>query len=174
MESGAPASRPKASTRSSVARLSSLLLLTASALSANTYTVTNTNDSGAGSLRQAITDANANPGMDTIAFDIPGAGVHTIAIAGPLPSFTSPVLVDGFTQPGASANTNGPGQPDNSVHLIEIDATNCNAPFIAGVLVFTNSGTGGSTVRGLVINRCATRTSIAFLNSCSRPAAKDS
>lgn len=31
-----------------------------------TYTVTNTNDSGAGSLRQAILDANANAGLDTI------------------------------------------------------------------------------------------------------------
>ncbi|MCB9775997.1 MAG: DUF4347 domain-containing protein [Nitrospiraceae bacterium] len=31
-----------------------------------TFTVTNTNDAGAGSLRQAITDANAAPGTDTI------------------------------------------------------------------------------------------------------------
>ena len=31
-----------------------------------TYTVTNTSDSGAGSLRQAILDANANTGADTI------------------------------------------------------------------------------------------------------------
>ena len=46
-----------------------------------TFTVTNTNDSGAGSLRQAILDANANPGGDTIAFGIPGAGVHTITPA---------------------------------------------------------------------------------------------
>jgi uncharacterized delta-60 repeat protein len=35
-----------------------------------TYTVTNTNNSGAGSLRQAITDANANAGTDTIVFNI--------------------------------------------------------------------------------------------------------
>ena len=35
-----------------------------------TYTVTNTNDSGAGSLRQAILDANANAGVDTIEFNI--------------------------------------------------------------------------------------------------------
>ncbi|MBN9523109.1 right-handed parallel beta-helix repeat-containing protein, partial [bacterium] len=34
-----------------------------------TFWVTNTSDGGAGSLRQAITDANARPGRDTIAFD---------------------------------------------------------------------------------------------------------
>ena len=53
------------------------------AAQAATFTVTNTSDSGAGSLRQAILDANANPGLDTIAFDIPGAGVHTITPATP-------------------------------------------------------------------------------------------
>ena len=54
------------------------LYLAASAASATTYTVTSTADSGAGTLRQAITDANANPGEDTIAFAIVGSGVHTI------------------------------------------------------------------------------------------------
>ncbi len=43
------------------------------------FTVTNTDDSGPGSLRQAILDANANPGADLITFNIPGAGPHTIA-----------------------------------------------------------------------------------------------
>ncbi len=59
----------------------SCFLLAASSLAAATFTVTNTNDSGAGSLRQAILDANANPGDDTIAFNIPGSGVQTIAVA---------------------------------------------------------------------------------------------
>ena len=45
---------------------------------AATFTVINTNDSGTGSLRQALLDANGNPGLDTIAFNIPGAGPHTI------------------------------------------------------------------------------------------------
>ncbi len=40
--------------------------------SANTYTVSNTDNSGTGSLKQAITDANNNPGLDTIQFAIPG------------------------------------------------------------------------------------------------------
>jgi hypothetical protein len=71
-----------------------LLLATASAAVANTYTVTSTADSGAGSLRQAILDANGNAGADTIAFSITGSGVHTILIASLLPAITSPVTLD--------------------------------------------------------------------------------
>src|SRR5262249_6429412 len=37
-----------------------------------TYTVTNTNDNGGGSLRQAIADADSNPGADTVTFDQAG------------------------------------------------------------------------------------------------------
>ena len=37
-----------------------------------TYVVTNTQDSGAGSLRQAVLNANANAGFDTITFAITG------------------------------------------------------------------------------------------------------
>src|SRR5262245_40396879 len=60
-----------------------------------TFVVNNTNDSGAGSLRQAILDANANAGPDTINFNIPGAGVHTITPVGSLPPLTDPVTIDG-------------------------------------------------------------------------------
>ena len=41
-----------------------------------TLIVNNTNDSGQGSLRQAIIEANNNPGLDTIAFNIPGTGPY--------------------------------------------------------------------------------------------------
>ena len=86
-------------------------LAVAAVCGANTYTVTSTADSGAGTLRQAILDANANPGADTIAFNIAGSGVHTIAPASALPAITGPVTIDGYTQSGSSANTNptGPG-----------------------------------------------------------------
>lgn len=47
-------------------------------LNAATYTVFNTNDAGSGSFRQAILDANANPGLDNIVFAISGSGVQTI------------------------------------------------------------------------------------------------
>ena len=54
------------------------------------YVVTNTNDSGTGSLRQAIIDANANGTLlngepHNIQFDIPGTGVHTITLETALP-----------------------------------------------------------------------------------------
>ncbi len=67
--------------------------------------VTNTNDSGPGSLRQAILDSNSNPGPDTIDFNIPGSGVHTISPTSALPTITDPVLIDGYSQPGSSPNT---------------------------------------------------------------------
>ena len=45
------------------------------------FSVGNTSDSGPGSLRQAILDANADPGTtDHISFAIPGSGVHTITL----------------------------------------------------------------------------------------------
>ena len=49
-----------------------LALALAPLADAATFTVTSTADSGAGSLRQAILDANASSGADTIAFDITG------------------------------------------------------------------------------------------------------
>ncbi len=63
--------------------------------------VTNTNDAGIGSLRQALLDANVYGGVqETIRFAIPGDGAHTIVPASPLPPITDPVVIDGTTQPG--------------------------------------------------------------------------
>lgn len=84
------------------ALLGLVFILPAKTAHASTYTVINTNDSGAGSLRQAILAANANSGLDTITFNIPGAGPHTITLTDDLPEITSPVVVDGLTQPGAN------------------------------------------------------------------------
>ncbi len=78
------------------------LLLVSSRVSAATFVVTNTNDSGPGSLRQAILDANDRGGADIITFDIPGPGPFVITVASPLPLFDARggVTVDGTTQPG--------------------------------------------------------------------------
>src|SRR5437588_7312138 len=65
----------------------------------STYGVTSTADSGPGSLRQAILDANAHPGEDAIAFAI-DSGVQTISAAGAFPAISDPVVIDGTTQPG--------------------------------------------------------------------------
>jgi parallel beta-helix repeat protein len=62
-------------------------------------TVTTAADSGPGSLRQALLDANSTPGLDTINFAI-GSGAQTIALASPLPAVSDSVIIDGTTQPG--------------------------------------------------------------------------
>src|ERR1051326_8357279 len=71
--------------------------LVAAPILANTYTVTNTADSGAGSLRQAVSDANAHAGADLITFAIPGSAPFVIALSTPI-TITGPVTIDGSTQ----------------------------------------------------------------------------
>jgi len=128
-------------TRNLVRRSLAVSLLAAAVLcaaaNAATFTVTNTNDTGAGSLRQAITDANANAGADTIAFDIPGSGVQTINVSATnLPAISDPVTIDGTTQPGYA------GTP-----LIEIHGSQTSGMSITA---------GNTTFRGLVINNFGT------------------
>ena len=125
-------------------------VLSSASAGAGTFTVTNTNDSGAGSLRQAMLDANANAGDDVITFNIPGGGVQTITPASALPGATE-VTIDGYTQPGSSANTNAPDQGTNAVILIEIDGTNTG--ITQGSAVFIIGPPGDTTIRGLAINR---------------------
>jgi hypothetical protein len=86
-----------------------LCLLGAKAL-ATDFFVANTNDSGAGSLREAINAANASAGADVIKFTIPGDGPHVITLATQLPGITQSVLIDGYTQAGAIKNSNTPDQ----------------------------------------------------------------
>ncbi|WP_422361567.1 BspA family leucine-rich repeat surface protein [Reichenbachiella sp.] len=90
-----------------------LSLFSASAI-ANTYTVSNNNDSGTGSLRQAILDANANSGADQITF----SGSFTITIDATLQ------LTDDATTIDAGANTITI-QPGNTIHGLEITGANC-------------------------------------------------
>jgi hypothetical protein len=111
------------------------------------FTVINTADSGCGSLRQAILNANASPGLDLIDFKIPGAGPHTIQPLSALPTITDPVVIDGYTQPGASPNSNPFDKGINAVLKIELDGT--EAAFVDGLVITA----GNSIVRGLVINR---------------------
>ena len=118
-------------------------------VAAATFTVTNTNDSGAGSLHQAILDANAAAGPDTIAFAIAGSGVRTIIPASPLPAITGPVVIDGYTQPGASANTNPTTLGSNAVILIDINGNFQDISFFNGLSV--ESTGAGTTIRGLAI-----------------------
>ena len=109
-------------------------------------------DGGDGvSLREAIQAANNtanNGGPDEIEFNIPGAGVQTIQPASPLPAINDAVIVDGYTQPGASVNTAQINSAINATLLIEIDGQ--NAGVLANGLTITEND---STIQGLIINR---------------------
>jgi len=130
-----------------------LLLFTLSAVAyPGTFSVTNTGDTGAGTLRQAIIDAeaefNAEGNPDTIVFNIPdtdpgynsGTGVWTITPASDLPDLGYRLVIDGTSQTANQGDTNPKG-PE-----IEINGTNVS------MAVFTVNGSD-KIIRGLVINR---------------------
>ena len=165
---------------------------------ADTFTVTNTNDTGTGSLRQAIADANGNSGLDTITFTIPANdprhvyylddGVpgevsrfdqngnsrlattteaddanipttgslaidpdwahswYSVQVSSALPAIAGAAVIDGYTQPGAVANSNPISMNSNSVLKIELTTVTGNE--FDGLQI---TG-GGSTVRGMAIH----------------------
>ncbi|BAQ65372.1 choice-of-anchor Q domain-containing protein [Geminocystis sp. NIES-3709] len=103
----------------------------------NDFVVTNTSDSGEGSLRQAILNANAIAGSNIITFNIAGSGVRTITLNSALPEITEQVTIDGTTQLGF---INSP--------IIEINGNNTvdNGLNLGG-------GSSNSVIKGLIINR---------------------
>ncbi len=127
--------------------LSFVITLMAANAGAAILTVSNTNDLGAGSLRQAIIDANTGAGVDTINFAIAGSGLHTISPASALPNITEAVVIDGYSQSGSSVNTLALG--DNAVLQIELNGS--AVPSGTG-LNFTGAVTGGE-VKGLLMTK---------------------
>jgi Tol biopolymer transport system component len=107
-----------------------------------TFTVTTTADNGdntspiPGSLRAAILSANANPGADTIEFDI-GTGTPVINLLVALPAIREAVTIDGNT--GGATRVQLAGGSGVGLRLGP-EVSNNPAPF------------GGNTVRGLVIS----------------------
>ena len=85
--------------RASAILAATLLLGAASPSWAAVFTVSNTNDSGTGSLRQAILDNNAKPGGNVIEIKIVGRGPHVIKPTGKLlPPIIGPATVKGTMQ----------------------------------------------------------------------------
>lgn len=134
-----------------------LILLSTRIAGADTFTVTGTGNSGPGSLRQAILDANGSSGPDSILFDIPGAGPHTISPTAWLPAFTGRVVIDGYSQPGASRATDSTA----AVLMIELNGSRAGSS-VGGLYFFTDSDS--SRVSGLAVNGFD-RVGIYLLNS---------
>lgn len=117
-----------------------VLICLSTAAQAATFTVTSNANSGGGTLRQAILDSNTSAGVfDTINF----MGVTTIALTTPLPAVTDPVMIDGGTSPA-----NGGTSP--AVELNGLGTQGC-APAGCSIGLFIRAG--GTTVRGMIINR---------------------
>jgi hypothetical protein len=106
-----------------------------SSASAAEFVVTSTSDSGPGSLRQAILDANNAPGTDTITFTLApvSAGTASITVSSALPEITEALLMYGnYTTEGLS------------VFLVEIVANG-----LPGGQAIMTVGGGGSSLRNL-------------------------
>jgi parallel beta-helix repeat protein len=133
------------------------------------FTVTTTADAGAGSLRQAILDANvfnnADNAPDSIVFSLPGSGVQTIAPLTPLPAITDILVLDGTSQTGyagvplveingVSAGPGGVGLEVDSA--CKIDGLAING--FAGVGILVAFGADGATLQANYIGTDATGT----------------
>ena len=70
----------------------------------STFTVTNANDAGAGSLRQAIINANQSSDSSEIRFNLTGNCPRVLAPTSLLPAITSSTSIVGYSQPGSARN----------------------------------------------------------------------
>lgn len=111
------------------------------------FSVSNNGDSGTGSLRQAIINANANAGHDTIRFSTSSVSLlngYHINLQSSLPQISSPLTIDGseIRFLGTTFSFNRP--------MVELIGTNAGNGTEG---IHLNTGAAGSTIRGLVINR---------------------
>jgi hypothetical protein len=102
-----------------------------------TFNVTSTADAGAGSLRQAILDANAAGEASTIEFAIGGGGTQTIQLLSELPAIATQATIDGTTQAGYA------GTP-----LVRIDGASAGAG-ASGITLA--AGADNSVIQGLMV-----------------------
>jgi len=131
-------------------------LLGSSPLAASTFTVTNTADSGAGSLRDAITNANTTPGS-TIVFSLPANSILTVLT--PLPPITAGVTIDGSGTPGLTLSGGSTSAvTGNRVFFVASgtaaisNLTIANANAIGGAGAIGGDGGGGMGSAGGTVN----------------------
>lgn len=127
---------------------------------AATLVVTNSADSGAGSLRQAILDANANVGSDVVNFNLPSGDPGFQAATGhwridvtttALPAISDALTIDGYSQPGALPNTNPPSLGGSNA-VLKIELRNATGLTINGIDGVSNNFLTPLVVRGLTIH----------------------
>ena len=108
-------------------------LLISSHIHANVFFVTNLFDSGTGSLRDAITEAEQSSGFDQISFQVGG----TLNFGSALPTITSDITISsngfGVTFDGTSAGDRAFVQTSGTFSLLDFTIQN-----------FTASGSGGA------------------------------
>jgi CSLREA domain-containing protein len=116
---------------------------------------------GSCTLREAINAANTNlgaaggecpagSGADEIRFAIPGSGPQVIMVGSQLPPITSPVRIDGYSQPGASPNTVNTLDGFDADLRIVLDGSQ-SGPLSKPGLLLIGPGAAGSEIRGLEI-----------------------
>jgi hypothetical protein len=118
-----------------------------------TFTVRNTNDSGTGSLRQAIIDANNNPGLDHVLFSI-GSGMQTITLNSPLDEIEDPINIDATSQQGFAGDPIINLRGTNNSSMLTLNAGNS----VLRGIVFCFSTTRLRTVYALVISSAGKNT----------------
>ena len=109
-------------------------------------------DTGGGvcTLRAAIEEANADPGSDTIDFNLPGGGVHVMGISlDNLPQITDPLILDGTSNPSCA------------VPCIVLSGANLGAFSINGLQLNTHD----STVKGFIITSWSNYSGIEVLGN---------
>ncbi|MFZ6775053.1 DUF4347 domain-containing protein, partial [Undibacterium sp. SXout7W] len=115
-----------------------------------TIKVTNLNDSGAGSLRAAITSATGNAAADTIVFDpaLFASGAATLTLS------TGALNVNGTGNADAFTIV-GPGE-----NLLTISGGNSSRIFVASGYVPANANTSALSISGMTLSNGAINTSL--------------
>ena len=136
-----------------ISLLTTIFLLVAFVGKSNTYTVVTTVDAGAGSLRQAILNANANPGMDTIIVNL-----ASTAVIQPLSTFSisDSLLITG----NVCQNPTIDGSLDGSSGSLFF-VTTTTVPLTLNYLNFRNCTDNSGFGQGAVVNSY-----LLYLNYC--------
>ena len=135
-----------------IARSALCALLLSPVAWAATFTVTNTNDAGVGSLRQAILSANAAGGSDTITFAAGMAG-KTIAPASALPDIGAGTTINGDINSDGAPDVRLNGAALASGSGLHIIGSGCRIYGLA-IVAFPHYGIRAESVTDTIIQRC--------------------